>query len=78
MIEPGKPRPRVGLLRPIVHAAEALDRHTVQVTLQYPSPSFLPLLAVDYMKVVPKHVVEARRGGISTDGTILSGAAPSR
>jgi ABC-type transport system substrate-binding protein len=60
MIEPGKPRPRVGLLRPIVQAAEALDRHTVKVTLQYPSPSFLPFLAVDYMKVVPKHVVEAR------------------
>lgn len=26
--------------------------------LNYPSPSFLPFLAVDYMKVVPKHVVD--------------------
>jgi peptide/nickel transport system substrate-binding protein len=59
MIEPGKPRPRVGLLRPMTKAAEVLDRHTVKVTLNYPSPSFLQFLAVDYMKVVPRHVIEA-------------------
>jgi ABC-type transport system substrate-binding protein len=59
MIEPGKPRPRVGLLRPSTKSAEALDRNTVKVILHYPSPSFLGFLAVDYMKVVPKHVVEA-------------------
>src|SRR5262249_14461423 len=59
MIEPGKPRPRVGLLRPMTKAAEQIDRHTVKVTLNYPSPSFLQFLAVDYMKVVPRHVLEA-------------------
>jgi len=59
MIEPGKPRPRVGLLRPYVQSAEALDRHTVRVRLNYPAPAFLQFLAVDYMKVVPKHIVEA-------------------
>jgi peptide/nickel transport system substrate-binding protein len=59
MIEPGKPRPRVGLLRPSTKSAEAIDRNTVKVTLNYPSPSFLGFLAVDYMKVVPKHVVQA-------------------
>jgi peptide/nickel transport system substrate-binding protein len=60
MIEPGKPRPRVGLLRPYVKSAEVIDRHTVQVRLNYPSPAFLPFLAVDYMKIVPKHLLEAR------------------
>src|SRR6266540_5709110 len=59
MIEPGKPRPRVGLLRPMTKSAEVIDRHTVRVHLNYPSPSFLEFLAVDYMKVVPKHVIEA-------------------
>jgi ABC-type transport system substrate-binding protein len=59
MIEPGKPRPRVGLLRPSTKSAEAIDRNTVKVILHYPSPSFLGFLAVDYMKVVPKHVIEA-------------------
>ena len=59
MIEPGKPRPRVGLLRPSTKVAEVVDRNTVRVRLHYPSPSFLKFLAVDYMKIVPKHVVEA-------------------
>jgi len=59
MIEPGKPRPRVGLLRPYIKAIEMVDRYTVKVELNFPAPAFLPLLAVDYMKIVPKHVVEA-------------------
>ncbi len=59
MIEPNKPRPRVGLLRPSTKSAEALGPYTVQVHLNYPSPSFLGFLAVDYMKIVPKHVIEA-------------------
>ncbi|MBI3326800.1 MAG: ABC transporter substrate-binding protein, partial [Nitrospinae bacterium] len=59
MIEPGKPRPRVGLLRPMTKSAEAIDRNTVRVRLNYPSPSFLQFLAVDYMKVVPKHLLDA-------------------
>jgi peptide/nickel transport system substrate-binding protein len=59
MIEPGKPRPRVGLLKPFTKSAEAVDRYTVRVDLHYPSPSFLSFLAVDYMKIVPKHLLEA-------------------
>jgi peptide/nickel transport system substrate-binding protein len=59
MIEPGKPRPRVGLLRPMTKVAEVVDRDTVKVHLHYRSPSFLKFLAVDYMKVVPKHIIEA-------------------
>src|SRR5262244_1329969 len=58
MIEPGKPRPRVGLLRPYVKAIGVVDRNTVRIELNFPAPAFLPLLAVDFMKIVPKHVVE--------------------
>jgi peptide/nickel transport system substrate-binding protein len=36
-----------------------IDPYTVRVHLKLPSPSFLQLLAVDYMKIVPKHVVGA-------------------
>jgi peptide/nickel transport system substrate-binding protein len=59
MVEPGKPRPRVGLLRPYIKDVALIDRLTVKVTLNFPAPAFLPLLAVDFMKIVPKHVVEA-------------------
>lgn len=59
MIEPGKPRPRVGLLRPSIKSVDLVDRFTVRINLKLPSPSFLQFLAVDYMKIVPKHLVEA-------------------
>jgi len=59
MIEPGKPRPRTGLLRPYIQSVQVMDRHTVKVTLHYSSPAFLQFLAVDYMKILPKHLLEA-------------------
>ena len=59
MIEIGEPRPRVGLLRPSTKNAEMVDKLTVKVDLNYPSVSFIEFLAVDYMKIVAKHVVEA-------------------
>lgn len=59
MVEEGKPRPRVGLLRPSMKTADVVDKYTVRVSLKLPSPSFLQFLAVDYMKIVPKHVLEA-------------------
>src|SRR5215831_13311594 len=59
MIEPGKPRPRTGVLRPYIKSAEVMDRHTVKVALHYPSPAFLQFLAVDYMKILPKHLLDA-------------------
>src|SRR5215468_5875296 len=59
MIEPGKPRPRTGVLRPYIKSVQVLDRHTVQVTLHYPSAAFLQFLAVEYMKILPKHVLDA-------------------
>ena len=57
MIEPGEPRPRVGLLRISTENAEVIDDYTVQVNLKFPSGSFLGFLAVDFMKIVPEHVV---------------------
>jgi peptide/nickel transport system substrate-binding protein len=59
IVEPGAVRPRAGRLRTYVDTVEKIDQHTVQVDLLFPSGAFLALLAVDYMKVVPQHVVEA-------------------
>jgi len=58
MIDPDEPRPRVGLLRPAVDYVEAIDDLTFKIVLKFPSGSFLPFLAVDYMKIMPKHVIE--------------------
>lgn len=59
MVEQGQPRPRTGALRPYYQRAQALDPTTVQVHLQFPAAAFLPLLAADYMMILPRHVVQA-------------------
>jgi peptide/nickel transport system substrate-binding protein len=59
MLETGKPRPRVSQIRPMVKSAEVVDPHTVRVRLNAASPAFLTFLASDYMKILPKHVLEA-------------------
>ena len=59
MIEEGQPRPRTGLLKTGLESAEVIDPSTVKVNLGFAWAAFLPLLAVDYMKVVPKHVLDA-------------------
>ena len=58
MIEEGEPRPQVSVLRQFVDRAEMVDQNTVRVHLKFSAAAFLPFLAVDHMKVVPKHVVE--------------------
>ena len=42
MIEPGKPRPRVGLLRPYIKMVELVDRNTVKIELNFAAPAFSP------------------------------------
>ena len=59
MIEEGEPRPRAGLLRTSTKNAEVIDSNKVRVNLNFADASFLPFLAVDFMKVVPKHLFDA-------------------
>ena len=73
MIEPLQPRPRVGLLRPSVRSAQALDRSTVRVNLKFPSPAFIQFLALDYMKILPKHLLERRVDLNAFDNIVGSG-----
>ena len=37
---------------------KAIDRDTVEFNLQFPSGSFIKFLAVDYVKILPKHLLE--------------------
>ena len=59
MIEEGEPRPRTGLLSASLDNAVVVDSKTVKVTLKNASASFIRFLAVDFMKVVPRHVIDA-------------------
>jgi len=59
MVEEGEPRPRTGVLRNFYKNSEVIDPTTVAVNLTFPAAAFLPFLAIDYMMVLPKHVVES-------------------
>jgi peptide/nickel transport system substrate-binding protein len=68
MVLEGENRPRAGALRTYYTSSEAINPQTIAVTLKFPAAAFLPALGIDYMKVVPKHVVEA--------GTEIGDVAP--
>ena len=59
MIAIGQPSPWVGKLRDYISQVELIDSNTVRVHTLFPSEAFLKFLAMDPMKVLPKHVVEA-------------------
>ena len=59
------PRPRTGRFRSYVAGDEgarqikAIDKYTLGVTLSFPAGAFLPYLAIDFNKVLPKHHLDA-------------------
>ena len=68
MVQEGESRPRAGSLRTYYTSSEAIDPQSIAVNLKFPAAAFLSALGIDYMKIVPKHVVEA--------GTEIGNVAP--
>ena len=59
MIQKDVSRPRVKNITPYYDGSEAIAPHTVAVRTKFPTPAaFLPFLAVDFMSIQPKHVLE--------------------
>ena len=59
MVESDSPRPRAGNLRPYYESSEVLGPETLKVNVTIPfAPAFLQYLAINYMKIVPKHILE--------------------
>ena len=75
IIQPGEPRPQVGPISRYIDRIEKIDQVTVRVHLKFPAPAFLKFLGIDYMKMLPKHVVEAGVD-ISVFGSDLVGSGP--
>ena len=59
MVEEGAPRPKTGRLRGYIDRVEKVDQNTLTVHLKFPSNAFLRFLVVDFMKILPKHSLEA-------------------
>ena len=58
IIQPGAPRPSTGKLRQYIKSIEKVDDFTVKINLLYPSAAFIPFVAVDYMKILPEHIMK--------------------
>ena len=61
LIDTSEPRPRAGIWRFYVaeDPVEKVDQDSVKVRLAFISGAFLPFLAVDFNKILPKHVLDA-------------------
>ena len=61
MVMEGVARPRVRNLTPYYAGSEAVDAKTVKLNTKFTTPNALiPFLAIDYMIMMPKHVLEGR------------------
>ena len=61
MIQQDVSRPRVKNITPYYDGSQAVDPNTVAVSTKFPNPAaFMPFLAVDFMSVLPKHVLEGQ------------------
>ena len=63
MVDPDQSRPISGAIAPIYESSTALDTTTVEVKTQFAAATFVPLLALEFMKIMPKHHFE----GMSED-----------
>ena len=59
LMAPDPPKAKPGLFRDLVESVTKVDDSTAEVKLKFAAGSFLPFLAVDFNKMLPKHVLEA-------------------
>ena len=65
----GKPRPMTGRLRNLIteNGITKIDQYTVQVVIEYPSPTFIPFAATDYQKILPEHYLLSKGGTLGEE-----------
>jgi peptide/nickel transport system substrate-binding protein len=66
--DPDKPRIQVGILKGFYESSSVINDKTVELKTQFPAPAFFPILASEYMKIIPKHRFE----GMSEDDARLA------
>jgi ABC-type transport system substrate-binding protein len=79
-------RAKVHVIRPFYESSRVIDTNTVEIKTLFPAPAFLPFIAAEYFKILPKHHVEAIKegvGGADQDGDMkpfenINGSGPFR
>ena len=57
MVEEGRPRPKVGRIKPYYDGSEIIDASTIKVNMKIAgAPAFLQYLGINLMKILPKHI----------------------
>ncbi|MCE2464392.1 MAG: hypothetical protein J4F46_10940, partial [Dehalococcoidia bacterium] len=60
MVDPVPPKPRAQSINPYYESSEVIDDRTLVINTKVPNPpGLLQYLALDYMKIMPKHIPEA-------------------
>ena len=58
MTDPDKPRPNASRIAAFYDKSVAIDSKTIEVTTKFKAAPFLPFLATEWMKILPKHRFE--------------------
>jgi peptide/nickel transport system substrate-binding protein len=68
MVDKDPPKPRAGQISPYYESSRAVDASTVEVKMKFQAAAFLPFLATEFMKILPKHQFEP---GLAKDKTFM-------
>lgn len=52
-----KTRPHTGLVKPYYESSQAIDDKTVEITLKFPARAWHPTIALQGMKIAPRHII---------------------
>jgi len=58
MTDPDKPRPNASRIAAFYDKSVAIDSKTIEVTTKFKAAPFIPFLATEWMKILPKHRFE--------------------
>ena len=68
MVDPVPPKPRAQSINPYYESSEVIDDRTLVIHTKVPNPpGLLQYLALDYMKIMPKHIPEAEGFDLTND-----------
>ncbi|MEK7874236.1 MAG: ABC transporter substrate-binding protein, partial [Chloroflexota bacterium] len=59
--------PRRALYAAVIDKVETPDQQTATIKLKFATASFVALISNEWASILPKHVIEARGGGMKTD-----------
>ena len=69
-----KTRSHTGLIKPYYETSEAIDDKTVKITLKFPASDWQPTIALQGMKIAPRHIIlgEGKMQGLANPEDLVT------